>query len=208
LHPARAFIETDAKVLIARASERGFAVIVAVDGGRPVIGHAPVLVDERLARFHLSRANPLTAALISSGAGLAVITGEDAYISPDWYGVDDQVPTWNYVSVEIEGPIRRLAAAETVRLLDELSARYESALTPKPAWTRAKMSSGQFEAMTEAIVGFALSITRLEGVTKLSQNKPRDAIQAAAAALAALDDAGARAVSTRMLSQSRSGAGK
>ena len=68
--------------------------------------------------------------------------GPDAYISPDWYGTPDQVPTWNYLAVEAEGPLRRLDEDELTQLLDDLSAEHEARLAPKPAWTRAKMSAG------------------------------------------------------------------
>jgi len=136
--------------------------------------------------------------LNGSGRALAVVTGEDAYISPDWYGLAEQVPTWNYVSVEIEGPARVLARAETVALLDDLASRYEAQLAPKPPWTRGKMDPARFESMLAGIVGFEMTIERLEGTTKLSQNKPAEAIARVAAELARIDDERARAIAGRM----------
>ena len=56
-------------------------------------------------------------------------------------------------------------------LLDDLSAQEEARLAPKPPWTRHKMSPGRFETMTRAIVGARMRVERLEGTTKLSQNK-------------------------------------
>jgi len=199
LHPAGSFREPERAELIRRAGERGFAVIVGMTEGRALIGHAPLLIEDERARFHLSAANPLTDAVSERGRVLAVVTGEDAYVSPDWYGLTDQVPTWNYVSVEIEGPARRLSRAETETLLDDLAARYEAALAPQPAWTRAKMDPAKFSAMVSGIVGFEMTIERLEGTTKLSQNKPAEAIARVAAELAKRDDAGARAIAGRML---------
>ena len=107
----------------------------------------------------------------------------DAYISPDWYESADQVPTWNYVSIEAEGSVIALDDAGLVALLDDLSAQEEARLAPKPAWTRGKMSPGRFEAMTRAIIGARLTIERLEGTTKLSQNKSETDRAAVAAAL-------------------------
>ena len=199
MHPAGSFREPERAELIRRAGERGFAVIVGMTEGRALIGHAPLLIEDERARFHLSAANPLTDAVSERGRVLAVVTGEDAYVSPDWYGLTDQVPTWNYVSVEIEGPARRLSRAETETLLDDLAARYEAALAPKPAWTRAKMDPAKFSAMVSGIVGFEMTIERLEGTTKLSQNKPAEAIARVAAELAKRDDAGARAIARRMV---------
>lgn len=199
MHPARDFHEADPDVLAARVADRGFAVIVGVDGGRPLIAHAPVLLDRRRLRFHLSAANPLSGALAASGWALAVVTGDDAYVSPDWYAQPDQVPTWNYVSAEIEGPVRVLDRAAAAALLDDLAARYESALAPKPPWTRAKMQPARFEAMLSGIVAFEMTVERLAGTSKLSQNKPTAEARRVADALAGLDDAGARAIAERMI---------
>jgi transcriptional regulator len=198
LHPARAFHETDRAELVRRVAERGFAVIAGVGQGRPLVGHAPVLLDGERLRFHLSAANPLATALAEGARVVAVVTGEDAYVSPDWYDLADQVPTWNYVSVEIEGPARTLSAEETASLLDDLAARYEGALAPKPPWTRAKMDPARFEAMVRAIVGFEVAVERLEGVTKLSQNKPADVIRRTADELDRLGDEAAARIAGRM----------
>ena len=68
--------------------------------------------------------------------GRGVSLAADAYVSPDWYESADQVPTWNYVTVEAEGPIVALDEAGLVTLLDDLSAQEEARLAPKPPWTR------------------------------------------------------------------------
>jgi len=54
MHPARPFRQTDEALLAALVAERGFALIVGVADGRPVVAHAPVLLDGRRLRFHLS----------------------------------------------------------------------------------------------------------------------------------------------------------
>lgn len=200
MHPASAFQERDPETLISRTREKGFAVVVGVAGGRPLVAHAPVLLDgaERL-RFHLSAANPLSSALSVSRLALVVVSGDDAYVSPDWYAQPDQVPTWNYVSVEIEGPVRVLGRAEAVALLDDLTERFEAGLAPKPAWTRAKMDPARFEAMIPAIVAFEMTVERLTGISKLSQNKPGDEVGRLAAHLAQVDDEMARRMAEHML---------
>ncbi|HZZ36365.1 MAG TPA: FMN-binding negative transcriptional regulator [Caulobacteraceae bacterium] len=197
MHPASAFRQRDAASLAALVAERGFALIVGASDGRPMAAHAPVLLAEGRLRFHLSGANPLTAALLAGSRALAVVTGPDAYVSPDWYAAADQVPTWNYLSAEIEGPVRPLDHAETTRLLDDLSAHFEAPLAPKPPWTRAKMTPARFEALLGAINGFEMRVERLEGVTKLSQNKPAE-IERVAKALAERPDAGSQAIARLM----------
>jgi transcriptional regulator len=200
LHPARAFLETDRQALAALVAERPLAVICGVAAGRPLVAHAPILLDGNRLRFHLSAANPLAAALAAALWALAVVTGDDAYVSPDWYAASDQVPTWNYLSVEIEGSLRVLAGGEAVRLLDDLSARHEASLAPKPPWTRGKMTPARFEALLAGIVAYEMTIERIEGIAKLSQNKPRAEVERVAAALQALPSEAGRRLAARMLS--------
>jgi transcriptional regulator len=176
MHPSPAFREADETVLLAQLAERPFATLAAAPQGRLLVAHAPVVV-RRLPGglaldFHLSRGNALAAAIADGFHGLAVSLAADAYVSPDWYAAADQVPTWNYVTVEAEGPVAALDDAGLVALLDDLSAQEEARLAPKPAWTRGKMSPGKFETMTRAIVGARMAVERLEGIAKLSQNKP------------------------------------
>lgn len=189
MHPASAFAVTDREALLAHLAAHPFAQLSAAPDGRVRAAHAPVLarqVDSALViDFHLSRGNALTPFLAGGFQGLLVSLGPAAYISPDWYVAEDQVPTWNYLSVEVEGPVTPLGEAGLVALLDDLSAQEEARLAPKPAWTRAKMSDGVFERMLHGIVGARLTVERLEGVAKLGQNKPAADRLAAAQALGA-----------------------
>jgi transcriptional regulator len=184
MHPNRTFAWEDREAMLAFVADIAFATICA-EG--PAIVHAPVLVagPDRL-RFHVSRGNR---AKLDDRRAIVSVLGPDAYISPDWYGQDDQVPTWNYLAVEAEGPLRRLDEAELAGLLDDLSAAHETKLAPKPAWTRAKMSPGRFEGMLKAIIGYELAIEALRGTRKLGQNKDEATRRAAAAGLAPFNPA-------------------
>lgn len=198
MHPARNFHEADQLTLAALASSRGLASIIGVEGARPATAAAPIIVTGDTVRFHLSSRNRLTPILIASRWALAIVMAEDAYVSPDWYAAADQVPTWNYRTVEIEGALRVMRRDETARLLDDLSAQFEAPLAPKPPWTRAKMRPEPFEAMLGAVTGFEMAIERMEGTFKLSQNKPADEIARVAARLAERPDAGSQAISALM----------
>ncbi len=184
MHPNRAFAWADREEMLAFVADVSFATI-AVDG--PFMVHTPVVVaaPDRL-RFHIARGNRAAQALDGARA-LASFLGPDTYISPDWYGTADQVPTWNYVSVEAEGPLRRLDTDELAALLDDLSALHEARLAPKPAWTRGKMAPGRFEGMLKAIIGYELTIEELRGTRKLGQHKSDAERAGAAAGLAPFD---------------------
>lgn len=198
MHPAPAFEQSDRTLIAELVAQRGLALITAVGRSGPVAAHAPVLLDGERLRFHLSRNNAMVAALAARPRALAVVTGPDAYVSPDWYAAADQVPTWNYIGVEIEGPCRVVGADDAGRLLDDLSACFEARLAPKKPWTRAKMSPGRFEAMLAGIVAYEMTIERLAGTWKLSQNKPADEVARVAAALASRDDQGSQAIAALM----------
>jgi len=183
MHPNRAFHWSDEGEMLAFVREVSFATI-CVDG--PALVHAPLLVaaPDRLL-FHVSRANA-AAARLEGARAIASVLGPDTYVSPDWYESGDQVPTWNYVAVEAEGPLRRLDLEELRDLLDRTSEDQERRLPPKPAWTRDKMSPGRFEGLLKAIVGFELRIQALRGTRKLGQHKGLADRRRVADALAAL----------------------
>jgi transcriptional regulator len=183
MHPNRGFAWADREAMLAFLADTGFCTI-CVEG--PALVHAPVVVaaPDRLL-FHVSRGN--RAAAIDGRRAIVSCLGPDAYISPDWYGTPDQVPTWNYLAVEAEGMLRQLDEAELADLLDALSAAHEARLAPKPPWTRAKMSPGRFAAMLKAIIGYELRIEALRGTRKLGQNKTSEERIGAAEGLARFD---------------------
>ena len=176
MHPAKPFHIDDRETLLAFIRQHPFVTIAAAVRGRPFVAQAPVVIRElgegELALdFHLSRGNVMSPHIVQGFRAVVLATGPDAYVSPDWYEAADQVPTWNYLSVEAEGSVAPLNDDELTALLDDLSVQEEAHLLPKPPWTRAKMSPGRFETLTRAIIGARLIVDRLEGTFKLSQNK-------------------------------------
>lgn len=187
MHPAPYHQETDRAALEAHLAAYSFATLCVVGEGRPVVVQVPVLL-RRLATGlaldgHVAKRNAIAPYLVDGVRAVVLSAGPHAYVSPDWLSGPDQVPTWNYVSVEAEGPLRLLEHDELVALLDDLSTQEEARLAPKPPWTRDKMSGDYFQRLTGAIVGVRLVVERLEGTTKLSQNKPEADRLAVAAAL-------------------------
>ncbi|WP_375209932.1 FMN-binding negative transcriptional regulator [Hyphomonas jannaschiana] len=203
MHPARRFHVSDPAILRQRVLEHPFAVISAVSDGQPIAAHAPVLPSgegETLSlRFHLSVANAVTKALLAGSPALAVFTGPHAYVSPDWYGIDDQVPTWNYISVEASGPVTRLDDAAMRQLIDDLSEHFEAGLAPKPVWKTAKMTPARLEALYRGLVAFELRPERFEGIAKLNQDKPASARASVIEALDATESGFALAAEMRKL---------
>ena len=180
MHPNPAFRTPDEARDLAFAAERGFGVLAANGPAAPHLAHVPFVLEGRTVDLHLVRSNPLARAL-PMGAAL-VVSGPDGYVSPDWYGVPDQVPTWNYVAVHLHGRLERLPDEALRPHLDAVSARFERAL-PKRAWTSGKMTEGVMERMMRAIVPVRMVVERIESTWKLNQNKEPAARLAAADAI-------------------------
>lgn len=173
MHPNSAFRPRQVDVAELLVREIGFAAIFAATPDGPRVAHAPVVLsdDRSTLQFHLARGNALTRHL-DGGTALAVVQGPDAYVSASWYADADQVPTWNYVAIEMEGTVSKLGDAALIAQLDMLSASHEARVGANPPWTRDKMNPALFSKMTGAITGFELRITAWRPTIKLSQNKP------------------------------------
>jgi len=160
--------------------------MLAINGADgPLTSSIPALLSEdgAILEFHLVRSNPIATTLNSPTKAVFLVSGPDSYVSPDWYGVDDQVPTWNYVAARITGEARLLDGSELKGLLDRLSESFERRLLPKQPWTSAKMSSGVMERMMRSIVPCKLVVEQLEATWKLNQNKTPDVRLSAANAV-------------------------
>lgn len=182
MHPNPAFRGTDAADNIAYARERGFGVLAVNGPDAPMMSHIPFLLSEdgNHADLHLVRSNPISRALKEPAPARLAISGPDSYISPDWYNLDDQVPTWNYVAVHLTGTLSPLPDDNLPGLLDRLSTFFEERLLPKPIWSQSKMDAEALAKMMRMIRPFRLTISDVQGTWKFGQNKP-DAARLSAA---------------------------
>jgi transcriptional regulator len=170
MHPNKAFAWPDREAILDFISQRAFAhVFTATKDGLFVV-HVPVIVKNGRIWFHVSRRNRIATQLEGQRA-LISVSGREGYQSANWYSTDDQVPTWHYEAVEVEGEARLLADEELIELLDLLSDEMERRHSPEQPWTRAKMKPGSFEAMTRAIVGFEVDPVTVRGTRKFNQHK-------------------------------------
>lgn len=149
----------------------GFGMVFAQIPDGPRVAHTPLIASGAgRVRFHLARGNALVKHLDGATA-LLLVNGPDGYVSPRWYIDPDQVPTWNYVALELEGPVRRIAESELLALLEALSARHEARVSEGVAWTMDKLSQPKLRRLLTGIVGFELEIEAWRPTSKLSQNK-------------------------------------
>jgi transcriptional regulator len=202
MHPNPAFRQTSTDRNIDFARARGFGVLSVNGPEGPLAAHVPFLLNDEAtyAELHLARSNAIVRAGLPAPA-LLVVSGPDAYISPDWYGphrdVPDQVPTWNYVAVHLRGVLESLPEDALRPHVDALSAEHEGRIAGKRPWTSDKMSEGAMPRMMRMILPFRFRVLSVDGTWKLNQNKPADVRARAAGALAG-GDAAAQSIAALM----------
>jgi transcriptional regulator len=151
-----------------------FATVVANGASGFVANHLPFEVaGDALLHGHVARGNEL--AVMDGAEVLLIFQGPDGYISPNWYPskheTGREVPTWNYAVVHVHGRLQVIDDAVWTRaLLDALTDRHEAS-QPSP-WHVADAPADHIEKSLKAIVGIAVTIERIEGKFKLSQNHP------------------------------------
>lgn len=182
MHPNQVYHDVDTARNIAFARKRVFGVLMVNGEAGPEVSHIPFLLsdDATTADLHLVRSNPIARMAEGLHGAKILVSGPDSYVSPDWYDVQDQVPTWNYIAVHLTGTLERLPQETMHDMLDRQSAAYEQQLLPKTLWTTGKMTPEVLEKMMRMIVPFRFTLTGMDGTWKLGQNKP-DAVRIAAA---------------------------
>ncbi|WP_372022925.1 FMN-binding negative transcriptional regulator (plasmid) [Tistrella mobilis] len=129
---------------------------------------------------HMARRNPHAAALSTGMPALLVVNGPDAYISPAWYESPVNVPTWDYVGLQIRG---RLTVIDDRDDLLDLMRRQIAAFEARTAtgWTLDAAPEAHVDRLIQGVVGLRIQVERIDCMQKLSQNKPTDrpTIQAA-----------------------------
>ena len=149
-----------------------FATVITVAEGKPVISHLPLTpkkVGDKIELVgHLARANPHWRSFSNSQATV-IFHGPHTYITPKWYAEND-VPTWNYVTVHATGKIELIESYEGIMAcLRELTAHVERHWTS--GWDFFIPDDLTGETLSKSIVGFTIKIDDLNFKKKLSQNR-------------------------------------
>ncbi len=178
-----------------------FGVLISTVDGQPFATHLPFLYDDRrnLLLAHMARANPQWRNLHGQSV-LVVFQGPHAYISPSWYGQTASVPTWNYMDVHVYGACSVIDREEELAELLEETVRFHEPESDLPSHADQPF----YRNMMKAVVGFRIDISKIEGKTKLSQNKPVEIQRRVIAKLGKSGEAGAQSLAQLM--QERLGA--
>lgn len=180
-----------------------FALLVS-HGPEGLAGtHLPTVVRDEAGALvieaHLARANPHWRALAAAPGTQVMIVyqGAEAYIRPGWYPSKAEhgkvVPTWNYDSVHVYGRATMIEDGDWLvrhvsEMSDQLEGRYEL------PWSTADAPESYIPALARGIVGISVAVTRVEGKSKMSQNRPMPDREGVVAGLEVRADGADRAV--------------
>ena len=184
MHPNALFRNDDRALHEALIEEVGFGMIFAQTTDGPRVAHTPIVsTGDGAVQFHLARGNALTRYLAGQEA-LVVINGPDAYVSPRWYADPNTVPTWDYIAIELQGPVRTMAEEGLLAMLDAIAEQHEARIPGEP-WKRANVDPAKIRSLLPGIVGFEMEVRAWRPTFKLSQNKVAEDRAAIADALEA-----------------------
>lgn len=191
------FAESRVEVMHALMRAHPLGVLVANTAEGMDANHVPFVADLEPApwgrlRCHVARANPIWSALEQANDVLVIFQGAEAYVSPSVYEAKRKdgkvVPTWNYVAVHAYGKAR--VVHERAWLFEQLHALttvHESG-RPEP-WRVDDAPADYTDKLIQAIVGIEITIDKLIGKWKVSQNRSRADRSSIAADLRAQSEA-------------------
>ncbi len=201
MHVLRPQFRIEEERALAFAANRGFGVILAADERGPRASHVPFVVSKRddraIVQIHFTARNPLVELADGVRRFLLIVSGDDAYISNDWYASRDNVSTWLYEAVHLSGVAHHRAFDENRAHGDALLAVSEARL-PKHPWHLDRMEPVKREAMLAAIRVVDIEVDAIEGQLKLNQHKSDEDHVAVANRLAHAKETGSQRLAERM----------
>jgi transcriptional regulator len=189
------FTETRPEILEAAMAGHPLATLVTIGSSGLEASHIPLLYYPAetglgVLRGHLARANSQWRDHLPSNEALAIFSGPQHYVSPAWYPSKQEhgkvVPTWNYVVVHAHGALR--VRNEPEWLLENVRALSDAHESSREIpWQVADAPPEFIQNLLQAIVGVELTVNRLEGKWKVSQNRPVPDREGVVRGLEALD---------------------
>lgn len=166
---------TDRRLLIEAMRANSFAIVFGplnLPDGRHHATHLPLVVKDDgphgVLEGHFARANSHWQWLANHET-LVVFSGPHSYVSPLLYAERLSVPTWNYIAIHAYGTLELVEGdADKEALLTDLIDANDPAYADQ--WK--SLPDSYRRTMLGGIVGFRISIARIEGKFKLSQNRP------------------------------------
>ena len=198
--------ENDQAQLLDVMRDIQFATLVTHMPDRLECSHIPMFAKETgdglVLEGHVARHNDHWRHA-SDGPSIAIFHGPQAYISPSWYVSKQEhgkvVPTWNYQVVHAHGTLEAIDDTDFLLAhINDLTVRNESG-RDQP-WSIEDAPGEYIPKLTRGIVGLRLKVTRLDGASKLGQNRTDADRKGTVAGLLDEKDFGAAAIAQKMQS--------
>lgn len=193
--------------------ENPFATVVTSSGGEPFVSQLPLLVEPTtggrvLITGHMSIHNPQWKHIEAGATMVVSFQGPHAYINANWYFEND-VPTWNYVTVQAKGQGKLVQDYKGLLALLRKAAEQAKPWDPDP-WEFFVPEDLRGESLlTRAIVGFELETSEISGKFKLGQHRSSADQVGVLEGLRRREDASSRRLADwteRLMKQKNSGA--
>ncbi len=147
------------------------ATLISANGEDCFTTHIPLIYSKDNSVYgklvgHLDKNNP-QCAFLDNRKVYAIFNGPNTYISPNTY-TTVQLPTWNYINVHVEGiSIINNDPDAIKKSMIEMTRFLETSDTPFVLdYDHTRMNQ-----LVNFVTGIEITITRLEGKFKLSQDK-------------------------------------
>ena len=196
MYVPRDFVERDPARVSDFVRHHPFGTLITWDGEKPVASHLLMLLKEHNASAsqpggnasqpsasasqpgepqqligHMAKVNPQWKSFRSGQEVLAIFQGAHTYVSASWYSVPS-APTWNYSAVHVYGmPSVVSDRRELYELLRELVDSQEAGTPEAHRYRLENLLEDLRESMINGIVGFRITVTRVEAAAKMSQNR-------------------------------------
>jgi len=179
MHQILHFQENNIELQHEHIRRNPLATVVSMSSKGIVANHFPLVLSNTksgngILQGHVARANGFWSDFDQTVDVLAIFQGLDQYITPSYYPSKAEhgkvVPTWNYAVVHASGPIRIIQDKEwLLKHLNELTDSQEK--ENEDPWSVDDAPQKFVEAQLRGIVGFEISISKIVGAMKMSQNK-------------------------------------
>ena len=176
------FTEEDNEKVMAFMKENSFAIIVGMGEKYPAAtqvpleikfedkteNHKPQTTNNKLFfTGHIMKNSDHHKAFLKNENVLVIFNGPHCHISASWYTNPHVGSTWNYMTVHAKGKIFFGDEAQTKKIVEELTTKYEK---PESEASFSKLSNDYVERMVKAIIAFTIEVESVDNVFKLSQN--------------------------------------
>ena len=172
MYTPKAFKITDEVVINQFIKDNPFAILTSCEKEKIEVTHLPIfrLNDGKL-YGHISK-NNAHASIDKEKEVCFIFNGQHAYISPNYYVSEFNVPTWNYSAVHVYGRMKYIDDPKQTWLLLEEFTKYQER---EEGWKLP--AEEKYKALADFIRFFEIDVTYIEAKFKFSQNKSIEDIE-------------------------------